>query len=463
MQKIFDETESLDRRCYHEFELSEDILMEHAADGMREYIAAHFNTGHSVLIVCGSGNNGADGIALARILHGTYAVSVYLPYGVKSPMAQLQLRRAEKVGVSVCKTLSVADIVIDALFGTGFSRSFDAPTASLLQRLNALSAVKISCDVPSGLHRDGSLESAVFHADITLCMGALKRSMFSDAAKDVVGSVHVIDLGVSRAVYETPSNWNLLEADDIKLPHRHRHNTHKGSFGHLGIICGEKQGAAMIAGRAAFRFGAGLVTLLSNENVQLPDELMQSHLLPSTTTALAVGMGLGNEFSDCELQAHLNHTLPLILDADIFAHPLFPSLLQRRNIILTPHPKEFTTVLKKCGIADIDIATLQRDRFSYVEQFCRHYPHAVLLLKGANVIIGYGTYFYINPLGSNCLAKGGSGDVLSGLIGSLLAQGYAPLDAAIHASLAHTLAARTFSQNSYALTPQTLIESIATL
>ncbi len=463
MQKLFDELASLDRRCYDTFELSEDILMEHAADGMREYIVSHYDASHTVLIVCGSGNNGADGIALGRILHGSYAVTLYLPFGAKSAMAQLQLRRAEKVGVRIIETLSSADIVVDALFGTGFSRTFNTQSSALLQQLNTMSAHKIACDIPSGVHLDGTLEKESFQADVTLSMGALKRAMFSDAVKEVLGTVHVIDLGVSRTVYETQSNWMLLEADDVKLPYRHYHNTHKGSFGHLSIICGEKQGAAIIAGSAALRFGAGLVTLLSNENVQLPYELMQSHLLPATTTALAIGMGLGNEFSDSELRAHLQHDLPLILDADIFAHPLFGTLLQRSNLVLTPHPKEFTTILKVCDIADIDVETLQHNRFHYVEVFSRRFPHVVLLLKGANVIIAHQERYYINPLGSNVLAKGGSGDVLSGLIGALLAQGYTPLDAAIHASLAHTLSAQTFSQHSYALTPQALIEGLGTL
>ncbi len=294
-------------------------------------------------------------------------------------------------------------------------------------------------------------------------MGALKLGMFSDAAKDAIGDIFVLDLGIHRTLYETPSSWKLLDTTDINLPHRLEHNSHKGSFGHLSIICGEKEGASIIAGSAALRFGAGLVTLLSNENVQLPNELMQSHLLPNTTTAIAFGMGLGNEFSDYELKSHLEHNLPMVLDADIFAHPMFLTLLKRKNLILTPHPKEFTTILKVCKIATIDVETLQKNRFLYVEKFSKLYPDTVLLLKGANVIIAQDESFFINPHGSNILAKAGSGDVLSGLIGSLLAQGYTPLQAAIHGSLAHTLSAKAFGKNSYALTPQDLIEGITTL
>jgi hydroxyethylthiazole kinase-like uncharacterized protein yjeF len=463
MQKLFKEVASLDERCYNQFELTEDILMEHAADGMREYIQNHYDTKHTIIIVCGSGNNGADGITLARLLHQTYSVRVLLPNGAKSLMAQLQLRRAQSIGVTIIEEFEPADIIVDALFGSGFSRRFDEQSANLLAHINNTKAVKIACDIPSGLHLDGTLENETFIADTTLSMGALKLAIFSDAAKDVVGEIHVLELGISRKLYETETNYLLLDANDLQLPHRIKNNSHKGTFGHLGIICGEKQGAAIISGAAALRFGVGLVTLLSNENVQLPYELMQSHMIPPTTSAMALGMGLGNEFADYELESYLDHALPLLLDADIFSHKMFLTLLQRQKLVLTPHPKEFTCILKTCHLADISVDTLQNNRFFYVEMFSKAYPNAVLLLKGANVIIAHNEHYYINPHGTNALAKGGSGDVLSGLIGSLLAQGRKPLDAAIHASLAHTLSAKIFKKNSYALTPTDLIEGITAL
>ena len=142
---------------------------------------------------------------------------------------------------------------------------------------------------------------------------------------------------------------------------------------------------------------------------------------------------------------------------------MFGKLLKRESIVLTPHPKEFTQILRVCGIADIDVTTLQNNRFAYVEQFCAAYPNAVLVLKGSNVIIAQGEQFFVNPLGTVALAKGGSGDVLSGLIGALLTQGYTPLIAAIQGSLTHTLAARKFDKNNYALTPFDLIERLTCL
>jgi len=463
MQSLFNEVTSLDRRCYEQFELSEDILMEHAADGMADLIKTKYSSDQTVIIVCGVGNNGADGIALARLLHGDYNVKVYLPFAVKSPMAQLQYSRAQRIGVNFEKYLQDANIVVDALFGSGFVREFDESTAALLAQINAMTAVKIACDIPSGLHLDGTLEPQTFRADTTLTMGALKRGMYSDAAKEVIGAVQVLDLGIARSQYETTSDWQLLDTEDIVLPHRTLKDSHKGSYGHLSIICGEKEGAAVIAGRSALRFGSGLVTLLSNEKVMIPYELMQSHSLPSTTTAVTLGMGLGQEFSEPELAALLDHDLPLLLDADIFAHPMLKTLLKRQNIVLTPHPKEFVSLLKACDLADITVAELQQQRFYYAELFSTAFPQIVLLLKGANVIIAGEGKFFINPHGTNVLAKGGSGDVLSGLIGALLAQGYTPLKAAISGSLAHTTAASVWQKNCYAFTPNDLIEGLADL
>jgi hydroxyethylthiazole kinase-like uncharacterized protein yjeF len=463
MQYLFKEVSSLDRRCYDEFGLSEDILMEHAADGMADFIRQRYGPKQSIVIVCGGGNNGADGIALARLLHGDHAVSVYLPFGARSPMAQLQKSRAEAIGVVFNDKLGEADILVDALFGSGFSRSFNSETAGLLKQMNTMRSEKIACDMPSGLHLDGTLENDTFSADTTLTMGGLKLGMYSDAAKECVGDIRVLDLGLSRKLYESVSKWQLLEKEDMQLPCRNAKNSHKGSYGHLGVVCGEKEGAAVMAAGAALRFGCGLVTLLSNERVNIPYELMQSHLLPSTTTAIALGMGLGQEFSESELSSLLKNGLPLLLDADIFSHPMLPDLLKRRSIVLTPHPKEFCILLKRCLLADISVDELQKDRFGYVEMFAEAFPDAILLLKGANVIIAGHGRFFINPHGSNVLAKGGSGDVLSGLVGSLLAQGVEPLDAAISASLAHTAAAALWEKNGYALTPSDLIGNLAHL
>lgn len=439
MRNLYIETATLDQRAVAQFDLTEALMMEHAAMSLERIIRERFPLDSIVLIVCGHGNNGADGRILARLLEGDYEVTT------KHNVHQHY------------------DIIVDALFGSGLNRPLDSLTQELLNYLNTADAYRIACDVPTGLYTDGTVDPHTFKADITVTMGALKRGMFSDAAKEIMGEIVVADLGVSRVRYEIPSPWQLLELTDLQLPHRVQTSAHKGSYGHLSVICGEKVGASVIAGSAGLRFGAGLVSLITCENVLVPHELMQSHSLPDTTTAIALGMGLGSEFCDQELSKLVNNNYPLVLDADIFYHSMFPDLLKRNNIVLTPHPKEFTQILRLTGISDINVATLQNDRFEYTQRFCKAFPNIVLVLKGANVIIGHNDQFFINPHGTVALAKGGSGDVLSGLIGALLAQGYTPLDAAIQASLAHALAAQKSPKNNYALTPFDLIESITTL
>lgn len=466
MQKVFDDVGFLDERCYDEFGLSEDILMEHAADGIADYIRANFAKKSKIIIACGSGNNGADGIALSRLLHSDYDVKLFYVKSPKSKMAILQAKRSRSIGVEECAELSECDVLVDAVVGTGFVGEFYEGLKETMQKLNSLTAFKIACDIPSGLNVKGNCTEDTFVADISLTMGALKKSMFLDEAKEFVGEIKVLDLGLSRDMYETHSNWNLLDMKDIELPFRDRKNTHKGSFGHLAVISGEKIGASIISGLSALRFGSGLVTLVGYENEQIisiPYELMYGHAIPENTTAIALGMGLGSEFSDNELKVFLEKDLALIIDADIFHMKIVLDILKKENLVLSPHPKEFVTLLKLTKIADISVAELQKNRFKYVELFCKHYPNAVLLLKGSNVIIGKESQFFINPHGSSVLAKGGSGDVLSGLIGALLAQGYDSLNAAIHGSLTHTKLAQDYKGSNFSMTPVDLIESLSTL
>jgi hydroxyethylthiazole kinase-like uncharacterized protein yjeF len=454
MQKLFDEVASLDRRCYEEFFLSEDILMEHAASGMAEYIRNNFAKNSKIIVVCGSGNNGADGIALARLLHGDFDTSLFYAKEPSSKMALLQAKRAQSVGVKESKELKDCDVLVDAIVGTGFSGEFSEELKNLINKMNSLVAFKIACDVPSGYK---------FIADVTLTMGALKKRMFLDEVKESVGEIKVLDLGISRDIYEKESNWSVLDLDDLKLPNRVKKDSHKGSYGHLAVVSGEMCGAGIMSALSALRFGSGLVTLVGFEKIEIPHCLIYSHKLPKNATALAIGMGLGAEFSTLELEKFLDNTLPVIADADIFYMQTILEILKRERVVLTPHAKEFVSLLKITNLADITIQEVQKNRFKYVEEFCKMFPNVTLLLKGANVIIAKGSEFYINPHGTSALAKGGSGDVLSGLIGALLAQGYQPLDAAINASLAHTKAALNYKGADFSLTPDDLIDGIGRL
>ncbi len=461
MQKIFDEVNSLDKRCYEEFFLNEDILMEHAASSICSYIEDIFEENKSVLIVCGSGNNGADGLALARLLYKKFDVSLYLASEPKSSMAKLQYKRVKTLNIKEVDEPFEADILVDCLFGTGLNKPLDEKYLTLIETLNSYNSFKIACDIPSGINHFGQISSSTFEADVTITMGALKTSLFSDFAKDYIGEIIVSNLGVQREIYDTQTNKFLLDESDMNLPFRNKKNSHKGSFGHLNVVAGCKKGAGIIAAKAAFGFGAGLVSVVCHENLDLPYHIMQTHFISENCTAIAIGMGLGKYETD-EIRKILNKKVAKIVDADLFYDNLICEVLDQ-EIVLTPHPKEFVSLLKLCEIADISVQELQNNRFLYVEKFCKKYPNVVLLLKGANVIIAQNEKIYVNSFGSAVLSKGGSGDVLSGLIGSLLAQGYKPLEAAISASLAHAMGARNYKKNDYSLIPSDLVEEIRKL
>ncbi len=460
MQKVFDEVNSLDKKCYKQYALSEDILMEHAATSMLNFCEQKLNTNSKVLIVCGAGNNGADGIALARLLHGKYKVKLYIPYGVKSSMAKLQLKRVNLLDVKIVDKISKADIVVDCLFGSGLSRDLDEKSQKIIIKLNRLNSFKLACDIPSGINSLGQITTIAFKSDLTITMGALKKSLFTDNAKEYVGDIKVANLGVQRSLYENKTNYFLLDKKDLELPFRDKKSSHKGNFGHLSVVIGDKKGAGILCAQAGFAFGCGLITSIHHNDIKkIPNHIMQSKNIPQNTTALCIGMGLGNKYDKKILDNHI----PKVIDADLFYDKIILEVLKQKYIVLTPHPKEFCSLLKLTNIANINIDELQDNRFKYISLFTNKYPKVTILLKGANVLIAQGKNIYINTLGTSALSKGGSGDVLSGLIGSLLAQGYNPLDATINGSLAHTIAASKYSGNNYSLTPEELINQIKKL
>jgi hydroxyethylthiazole kinase-like uncharacterized protein yjeF len=463
MKRVYKEVASLDKKCYDDYLLSEDLLMEHAALGLKNAIPPETA---SLLIASGPGNNGADGIALARMCEGAFErVELYLPFGVKSEMAKKQLERARKVGVTVVEDIDEADVVIDAIFGSGLSKPLDERTQSIVTALNNLDGYKIACDIPTGVDTNGNVQNVAFKADTTVTMGAYKIALFNDKAKDYCGNIIRADLGVDSSLYEGESDIFLLERDDLKLPLRHTNNCHKGNFGHLNVIAGRKAGAGIIAAEAAYAFGTGLVTVVENEPYTVPYELMSSTTLTHNVTAICIGMGLGNQFDNAYLSRFLlDHDLPVLIDADLFYHDILCDVLaKKKNLVLTPHPKEFASLLKIIGEGDFTVEQIQSDRFGYAKKFSARYPDLVLVLKGANTLIAHHEKIYIQPFGSNVLSKGGSGDVLGGLIASLLAQGYSLLDAAVSGSIAHALSAQRFDKNNYALRPSDLIEGVKCL
>jgi hydroxyethylthiazole kinase-like uncharacterized protein yjeF len=434
---------------------------------MVDYIKAHFLPQSSVLIVAGVGNNGADGIVLARLLQSYYQVKLYLPFGIKSVMARIQIERVQPLDIEIVDEVEEADIIVDAIFGAGLSRELNEPTRKLITKLQSLKGFKIACDVPTGIDINGNPLPMALFVDVSITMGALKECLYSDMAKDFVGEIICVDLGISHAKYTEgfKTDIYLLEESDMKLPTRVKKTTHKGLFGHLAVIAGQKEGAGILTASASLRFGVGLVTMVGEFNTPLPLAIMQDILLPYNTTAIALGMGYGDSFEDDIVDTILESNTPVVLDADIFYSDVVLDFLEQndREIVLTPHPKEFVALWNMTIEEPINISILQANRFDKVREFCEFFPNITLLLKGANMIIAQNNRLFVNPYGNSNLSKGGSGDVLSGLIGSLLAQGQSALDSAICASLALVAGAKNYSGSSYAMLPTDLINEVSKL
>ncbi|MGL2878038.1 NAD(P)H-hydrate dehydratase [Helicobacter pylori] len=466
MLSVYEKVNALDKRAIEEWLLSEDILMENAAMALERAVLKNASLGAKVIILCGSGDNGGDGYALARRLIGRFRVLVFEMKRAKSPMCQLQKERAKKAGV-VIKTWEEnalnqnleCDVLIDCVVGSAFKGELE-PFLDF-ESLSQKARFKIACDIPSGIDFKGRVDKGAFKADLTISMGAIKSCLLSDRAKDYVGELKVGHLGVFNQIYEIPTDTFLLEKSDLKLPLRDKKNAHKGDYGHAHVLLGKHSGAGLLSALSALSFGSGVVSIQALEceitSNNKPLELVFCENFPKKLSAFALGMGLENIPKDFNKWLGL---APCVLDAGVFYHKEVLQALEK-EVILTPHPKEFLSLLKSVGI-NISMLELLDNKLEIARDFSQKYPKVVLLLKGANTLIAHQGRTFINILGSVALAKAGSGDVLAGLILSLLSQNYTPLDAAINASLAHALAGLEF-KNNYALTPLDLIEKIKRL
>ncbi len=464
MLSVYEKVNALDKRALEEFNLSEDILMENAAMALERAVLQNASLGTKVIILCGSGDNGGDGYALARRLVGRFKTLVFEMKPAKSPMCQLQKERAKKVGV-VIKTWEEknedleCDVLIDCVVGSNFKGELE-PFLNF-ESLSQKAHFKIACDIPSGIDSKGRVDKGAFKAHMTISMGTVKSCLLSDRAKDYIGELKVGHLGVFNQIYEIPTDTFLLEKSDLKLPLRDKKNAHKGDYGHAHILLGKHSGAGLLSALSALSFGSGVVSVQALEceitSSNKPLELVFCENFPNPLSAFALGMGLEGFPKDFNKWLEL---APCVLDAGVFYHKEVLQALGK-EVVLTPHPKEFLSLLKLVGI-NISMLELLDNKLEIARDFSQKYPKVVLLLKGANTLIAHQGQVFINILGSVALAKAGSGDVLAGLILSLLSQNYRPLDAAINASLAHAIASLEF-KNNYALTPLDLIEKIKRL
>lgn len=455
MQKIFTAAQI---KAWDEYTITHEPvksidLMERACEAFCNWYDQRFSHHHSVLVVCGKGNNGGDGLAIARLLaKKTINVTVCLwQEGIPTPDCALNLTRlptqVKQTAFHPEVNLPKADVIIDALLGSGLSRPIEGAMVNLIEAINAGKAIKISVDIPSGLFADMSKgEFPVVQAHYTATFQAPKLSFFMPENHKAVGQWHVLDIGLNQAyVVNTPTSYYFLQQADVTKMVRLRGKfDHKGTFGHTLIIAGSrgKMGANVLCTRAALRSGSGLVTsLVPNAGEQIlhvaaPEAMVlpggQGDFITNIPeivafSAIALGPGLGvNDQTASFLEVFLSKELPpLVLDADALnILALHPHLLERipAGSILTPHPGEFKRLVGPWGN---DFERLQKQRALAAKLKC------VVVLKGAHTAIALanGTVVF-NSTGNPAMATGGSGDVLTGIIAALLVQGYTPETAA---------------------------------
>lgn len=465
MIKVYENTNVLDKNCIFNFGISPDILMENAASKIEQIVREKLPKHSKVIALCGGGNNAADGICSLRKLSLDYDCRVYFLDNKLNQMCKKQLFMAKKCGVKIVDDINQDyDCYIDSIFGSGLNRELDEKYLHFFEIVNSRCGLKVAVDVPSGIG-NVNFQNA-FKADITICMGALKLSMFNDFAKNFVGDIFIANLGVSNINYELHTNYFLLEKADLILPKRLDKCSNKSNNGHVFVIAGNMHGAPLLAALGANNIGSGLVSIVSKNNINLPPNIMLKQNIDDAKVVVC-GCGFGRKigkdnifYNDLKFNFSMLEDKSCVLDADIFYYDGFKEFIQKnKNTILTPHPKEFVQILKICDIVDIGVDELQGNRFKYAKMFCDKFD-SVLVLKGANTIISQKDNVFIANLGTPKLSKGGMGDVLSGIIAGLLAQNYSPIDASINGVLTHILASNNSKINDFAFDATDLIQEL---
>jgi hydroxyethylthiazole kinase-like uncharacterized protein yjeF len=419
-------------------------LMRRAGQAAFVSLRRRWPEARRIAVFCGAGNNGGDGYVVARLaLQAGLETTVYAladPEQLHGDALQAY-RDYQKQGGTVrpfaVSMQCAADIVIDALLGTGLDRPVEGLLAAAIAAINALQKPAIALDIPSGLHADtGTVMGCALRADCTVTFIALKQGLFTGDAADYCGEVDFASLQVPETVYQDVPHAALRLAKP-HFPPRGR-TAHKGQHGHVLVIGGDSgySGAARMAAQAAARVGTGLVSIASREkyapllNVAYP-ELMchgvetagQLGALLVKADIVVIGPGLGQSAWALELlQAASSGSKPLVVDADGL-NLLARTSLRHGNWVLTPHPGEAARLL------DCSVREVLQDRFAAAKAIQEKYC-AVCVLKGAGTLIVDGREVYINGTGNPGMASGGMGDVLSGAIAGLVAQGYAMDEAA---------------------------------
>ena len=480
------------------------VLMENAALGTARLIMDRTEPGSVVHVFCGTGNNGGDGLACARILmaHGmdVYVVIVGDPAGYKGD-ALSNYKMFEYLDERVLKMNRVEDlygwrvpkaqVIVDAIFGTGLSREVSGVQEDAINTINKSSAMVVSIDMPSGISADnGRVLGTAVRADLTATFQYPKVGQYLYPGRDYTGELSVIPIGVDAGVDEiVKSTVSVCVSDDpdVKIAER-RSNTNKGTYGRLFVVAGSRgmAGAAVMCARAGYAAGAGLVTVGAPESITdivqisapeatcipLPEDKGQLYggsrvavaqaMYRKTAMAIGPGLGLGEGLKDLITDVVEDDTLCRVVDADalnaldndlhILAH-------MKGELVFTPHPAEFARLL------GTELSSILEHPLELASAFARK-CRVVLVLKGATTIVadkdGSATLI---AAGTPGMAKGGSGDVLTGVIAGLAAQGFSAREAAILGTYYCAMAGERAADRlgSYSMTPSDTLAELGTV
>lgn len=454
--------------------LAPTALMERAADALfraiQQFVGERTGT---FIILCGFGNNGGDGLAVGRMLYTAgHQVDIYLlDHHSYSEENRINQQRLQAMGIPIHSLTSQSQlehspecIIIDALFGYGLSRVLDDRWSTLLHQINMAPNLVLSVDIPSGLFADKPTppDAPIVQADVTYTFACPKLSLLFPTYASFTGDFQLLDIGLDNDILDTlPNTYQYIQKEEIQAIARPLQKfAHKGTYGHAYIAGGRygSIGAIVLASRAALKTGCGLVTayvpacgytILQSAfpEAQVETDPLNTHIsmFPEDImaySAIGLGMGLGTHPDSESALRQLferfrltSETPALLLDADainiLAANPEWHVLIPPHSI-LTPHPKELQRLI---GLWDDDFEKLEKVR-SWSAQH-----HQIVLIKGANstVVFPDGTVHF-NSTGNPGMATGGSGDALSGIITSLLAQGYTPTEAVLLGVYLHGLA-----------------------
>ncbi len=444
-------------------------LMERAAGKCVNWLKDNLPKESLFVVLCGTGNNGGDGLAITRLLNQRgYGVKAFvLNFGREmSEDCKLNLQRLqalEKEIVSIVQPDTfITDIpphivIVDAILGTGLSRPIEGWVASFIHAINQLPNTKIAIDIPTGLTADliPDAEAVIFRADHTLSFQFYKRSFLHAEAGRYIGKVQLLDIGLDKTfINGTPTQYTIADADTIQAIYKPRDRFgHKGSYGHALVVAGSygKIGAAILSASAAIRSGAGLVTALIPKCGYMAMQSAVPEVMCRTSgeddleaidgweaiDAIGVGPGMGtNNKQTVAFSEFLDrYKKPLVVDADalniIAKHPDLLAKLPKGSII-TPHPKEFSRLFgdNTNSMIRLDHARIQAMRYNINIVMKGHYTVVVSAEGGCSY----------NMTGNAGMATAGSGDVLTGILTGLLAQGYDPHEAAVLGVYLHGLA-----------------------